>query len=358
MDISKKMDQKLDFESPVHQQINRLLGVIDTFKGSWKVLEQTKSGYLKELRKIATIESTGSSTRIEGATLTDEEVEKLLRSVKISKLEKRDEQEVVGYYEALEIILENHEEIPLTQSYIHQLHGILLKHSGKDQTHKGRFKNLSNQVVANYPDGTQRTIFRTTEPHLTASEMEVLLSWTTERLKEQDLHPLLIVSTFVYEFLSIHPYQDGNGRLSRLLTTLLLMKLGYGFVQYVSFEHVVEGKKEAYYRALMDGQKNRYNDLERIDRWILFFLESLIELTKRLEAKYDTYSRLKVVLNERQQQIVAYVRKKETAQINELENNLENYSRNTIKKDLAYLVNEGILLKTGAGRGVRYHLKN
>lgn len=357
MDMSNKMNLKLDFESPVHQQVNRFLGDIDTFKGSWKVLEQTKSGYLKELRKIATIESTGSSTRIEGATLTDKEVEKLLNSVKISKLDKREEQEVVGYYEALEIILENHEEIPLTQSYIHQLHGILLKHSDKDQVHKGRFKNLSNQVVANYPDGTQRTIFRTTEPHLTASEMEALIIWTNDRLREQDLHPLLIVSTFVYEFLSIHPYQDGNGRLSRLLTTLLLMKLGYGFIQYVSFEHVVESKKEAYYRALMDGQKNRYNERERIDRWTLFFLESLRDLTKRLETKYDTYSRLKVVLNERQQQIVAYIKKKETAQISQIETGMENYSRNTIKKDLAYLVGEGILLKTGAGRGVRYHIK-
>lgn len=351
------MNRKLDFESLVHQKINRLLGVIDTFKGSWNVLEQTKSGYLKELRKIATIESTGSSTRIEGATLTDEEVEKLLRSVKISKLDKREEQEVVGYYEVLEIILENHREIPLTQSYIHQLHGILLKHSDKDQTHKGRYKNLSNQVVANYPDGTQRTIFRTTEPHLTASEMEALLLWTNERLREQDLHPLLIVSVFVYEFLSIHPYQDGNGRLSRLLTTLLLIKLDYGFVQYLSFEHVVESKKEAYYRALMDGQKNRYSDRERIHGWVLFFLECLVELTVRLEAKYETYRKLKVFLNERQQQIVAHVREKETAQISELENSLGNYSRNTIKKDLAYLVNEGILLKTGAGRGVRYHIK-
>lgn len=357
MDISKKMNRKLDFDSPVHQKINRLLGVIDTFKGSWKVLEQTKSGYLKELRKIATIESTGSSTRIEGATLTDREVEKLLKSVKISRLEKREEQEVVGYYGALETILENHGEIPVTQGHIHQLHGILLKHSDKDQAHKGRFKNLSNQVVANYPDGTQRTIFRTTEPHLTASEMEALIGWTGERLREQDLHPLLTVSTFVYEFLSIHPYQDGNGRLSRLLTTLLLMKLGYGFIQYVSFEHVVESKKEAYYRALMEGQKNRYSERERIDRWTLFFLESLVELTRRLETKYDTYSRLKVVLNERQQRIVACVEERETAQIKEIENSLGDCSRNTVKKDLAYLVGEGFLLKTGAGRGVRYHIK-
>lgn len=351
------MNRKLDFESPVHHKINRLLSIIDTFKGTWNALEQSKSGYLKELRKIATIESIGSSTRIEGATLTDEEVEKLLRSVRIGKLEKRDEQEVVGYYEALEIILENYEDIPLTQRYIHQLHGILLKHSDKDQTHKGRFKNMANQVVANFPDGTQRIIFRTTEPHLTASEMESLLLWTNDRFQQEDLHPLLILCTFVYEFLSIHPYQDGNGRLSRLLTTLLLMKLDYRFVQYISLEHVIESKKEAYYSALIDGQKNRYNEQERIDKWILFFLESLIELTKRLETKYDTYSNLKVVLNERQQQIVACIKEKETAPIRVIEKSLVNYSRNTIKKDLAWLVNEGILLKTGAGRGVRYHIK-
>ena len=144
MDTPNKINNKLDFKSTVYQQINQLLSVIDIFKGYWKILEQTKSGYLKELRKIATIESIGSSTRIEGATLTDTEIEKLLKSVKISKLETRDKQEVIGYYDALEIILENYNDILLNQSYIHQLHGILLKHSGKDQTHKGRFKNLSN----------------------------------------------------------------------------------------------------------------------------------------------------------------------------------------------------------------------
>jgi len=357
MDIPNKMNQKLNFETSVHQRINQLLGDIDTFKGSWKILEQIKSGYLKELRKIATIESTGSSTRIEGATLTDEEVEKLLKSVKINKLEKREEQEVVGYYEALEIILESYDDIPLTINYLHQMHGILLKHSHKDQTHKGKYKNLSNQVVANYPDGTQRTIFRTTEPHLTSGEMESLIKWVNDRFESKDLHPLIIVSTFVYEFLSIHPYQDGNGRLSRLLTTLMLMKLGYQFIQYVSFEHVIESRKEAYYRALMDGQKNRYNDQERIDKWMIFFLESLIELTSRLDVKYETYSKLKILLNERQQQIVAYIKEEQTAKIKGIEENLENYSRNTIKKDLAYLVNEGMIMKTGAGRGVKYHIK-
>ncbi|MBN1769510.1 MAG: hypothetical protein JXR50_08460 [Prolixibacteraceae bacterium] len=154
MDMSKSINNKLEFSGAVYQQITQKLSVIDSFKGNWKAIENSDSKYLKELRKIATIESIGSSTRIEGATLTDEEVAKLLKSVKITKLQSRDEQEVVEYYEALEVILENYRDIKLSERYIHHLHGILLKHSHKDQTHKGRYKNLSNQVVANYPDGT------------------------------------------------------------------------------------------------------------------------------------------------------------------------------------------------------------
>ena len=351
------MKQFLTFKPESQQRIMQQLSVIDTFKGSWSVLEQSKSNYLKELRKIATIQSIGSSTRIEGAELTDQEVEKLLSSVKINKLEKRDEQEVIGYYETLEVILENYSDIPLSESYVHQLHGMLLKHSHKDQPHKGKFKNLSNQVAAEYPDGTKRIIFNTTEPHLTGVEMEALLTWVNERLDQQDVHPLLIVSTFVYEFLSIHPYQDGNGRLSRLLTTLLLLKLDYQFVQYVSFEHLIENKKEEYYKALMSGQKNRYQPDEQIDEWTIYFLDRLIELTKKLEEKYRTYSQLKTVLNPRQQLVLDYIQTEGTVQLKDLNESLKKYSRNTLKKDLTYLVDQGLIIRTGAGRGTRYIVK-
>jgi Fic family protein len=357
MDISKKINQRLDFSSAVYQKLSQKLSIIDTFKGTWQALEREQGGYLKELRKIATIESIGSSTRIEGATLTDKEVENLLKSVKINKLETREEQEVVGYYEALQVILDNYRDIDLTERYIHQLHSILLKYSEKDQAHKGKYKSLSNQVVANYPDGTQRIIFQTTQPHLTPHEMKALISWTRERMEKQDLHPLLMSGTFAYEFLSIHPYQDGNGRLSRLLTTLLLLKMDYEFIQYVSFEHVIESRKQAYYQALMAGQKNRNTEAERIDSWLEFFLDCLIRLKGRLEEKYETYSKLKVALNERQKQVLNYVREKETARIGEIETALEKYSRNTLKKDLSWLVEEGLLIRTGSGRGVRYHIK-
>src|SRR4051794_25157537 len=124
MDISHKIKSQLDFSSTVYQQITQQLSIIDSFKGSWKTLGRPESRYLKELRKIATIQSIGSSTRIEGVILTDEEIARLLKSVKITKMKSRDEQEVIGYYEVLEIIVDNYTEIPLEEQYIHQLHGI------------------------------------------------------------------------------------------------------------------------------------------------------------------------------------------------------------------------------------------
>jgi Fic family protein len=355
MDISNKIDQKLEFGSKKYLHLSKLLSEIDTFKGSWQEIEHKESRYLKELRQMATVASVGSSTRIEGVKMTDAEIEKLLKSVKINKLEKRDEQEVVGYYEALQIILENYGDIELVERYIHQMHGILLKHSGKDEAHKGRYKQLSNKVVANYPDGTQKVIFNTTEPHLTQGEIQQLLTWTNEAIKAEEIHPLMIVGTFVYEFLSIHPYQDGNGRLSRLLTTMLLMQQGYDFVQYVSFEHVIESRKDEYYRALMQGQKDRNTDKEKIDDWLKFFLECMIDLTEKLEKKYSTYSKLKLELNDRQKAILAIIEKEETTKIGVIEKTLSTESRNTIKKDLSYLLKEGLILRTGSGRGVQYH---
>jgi Fic family protein len=353
MDISKK----IEFGSAVYQQMMQQLSIIDSFKGSWKTIELQQSKHLKELRKIATIESIGSSTRIEGVTLTNTEVEKLLKSVKIRKLKTRDEEEVVGYYEVLQIILNNYESIKLTENYLHQLHSILLKYSSKDQRHKGRYKNLSNKVVANYPDGTQRTIFKTTEPHLTAAEMQTLIAWAQERFKKNDTHPLITIAVFVYEFLSIHPYQDGNGRLSRLLTTLLMVQQDYKFIQYVSFENIIEIRKDDYYRALMDGQKNRGKVTERIDKWILFFMECMVILTQRLEAKYATYSQIEKGLNERQQKIIQLLKRNRKAQIKDIDKAFPDYSRNTLKKDIALLLNEGLVIKTGDGRSVTYHPK-
>ncbi|TPV31844.1 Fic family protein [Paucihalobacter ruber] len=346
---------KIAFQPAIFQEIIQKLSQIDLFKGKWDLIENKEKRYLKELREIATIQSIGSSTRIEGATLTDDEVKQLLKSLHINNLDKREEQEVVGYYEALELILENYNEIDLSERYLHQLHSILLKYSSKDQRHKGQYKSLSNQVVANYPDGGQKIIFKTTEPHLTAGEMQELIEWTNHQLEEKKLHPAFITAIFVYEFLSIHPYQDGNGRLSRLLTTLLLLKQGYNFIAYVSFEHEVENRKDMYYRVLMETQKHRETDEELLDKWVIFFLDCLINLTGKLNAKYEIYNNLKVGTNDRQKEVIEYINEQRTIQIMDLAKDLPQYSRNTLKKDLQYLVKEGLILTTGLGRGVRYH---
>jgi Fic family protein len=165
----------------------------------------------------------------------------------------------------------------------------------------------------------------------------------------------MLTAAFTYEFLSIHPYQDGNGRLSRLLTTLLLMKQGYGFVQYISFEHVIEARKDDYYRALMAGQKDRYQEEERIGEWVFYFLECMVTLVERLKTKYETYNKLERDLNDRQQRVLAFLKEKKKARIGEVDEAFPDYSRNTLKKDLAELVKEGLLIRTGERKGARYH---
>ncbi len=212
------------------------------------------------MRKIATIESIGSSTRIEGETLTDQEVKELLKDIKITKLKTRDEQEVIGYYEVLELIYDNYADIRLSENYIKQLHQMLLKYSIKDERYRGTYKFLTNKVVATHPTGEQRTIFATTEPAWVATEMQELTEWTNEQLEYKSIHPLIIIASFIYDFLSIHPFQDGNGRLSRLLTTLCLLQNNYSFIQYISLENHIEQNKKAYYEALND-QFKQYDAL-------------------------------------------------------------------------------------------------
>jgi Fic family protein len=349
-------ENKLDFDFKINHLVLKLIGRIDSFRGKWEVLEGKESKYLQELKKIATIESIGSSTRIEGSKLSDDEVRALINDIKIRELESRDKQEVFGYYEALKIIYENFQTIPLSESYIKQIHAILLKYSEKDTHHRGRYKNLSNKVVATYPNGAQKIIFNTTEPYLVSNEMENIIKWTNEQISEKALHPLIAIGLFVYEFLSIHPFQDGNGRLSRLFANLLLIKSGYDFIEYVSFEHVIEERKKEYYRALMEGQKNRNTENEIISDWIIFFLESIAILIQKLEVKYEVFKKKGSYLNNRQEEILNYIEENQPCKIGDISSHLQKYSINTLKKDLIYLLNEKRISKLGQKKGTLYFL--
>lgn len=348
------MEKKLHFDFETNQIIIKKIARIDSFTGKWQITKLQKSQYLRELKFISTIQSIGSSTRIEGSTLTDIEVEKLVKDIKISKITSRDEEEVIGYYETLELVFEEFKDIEITEANIRHLHSLLLKYSKKDKHHKGNYKQITNKVVAIYSTGLQKTIFNTTEPHLTAMEMQEIVDWTNAKLNSKEIHPLIVIATFVYEFLSIHPFQDGNGRLSRLLTTLLLLKTNYTFIEYISFENLIEQKKKEYYKALMNAQKHRYSKKELIKDWMLFFLSALEILIIRFEKKYDLFKETGGYSNDRQKKIVAFIKKTKLAKISDIQNNFQDIPMNTLKKDVLYLLQNSLIGKIGKFKATIY----
>lgn len=350
------MESKLSFNFKTNQEILKIIGFIDGFRGKWNQIEGKESRYLNELRQVATIESIGSSTRIEGSKMSNEEVEDFVKSIKITSFKSRDEQEVFGYYDTLNLVLESFDSIDISENHIHQLHKTLLNKSKKDARHRGKYKTLSNKVVANYPDGSQKVIFNTTEIHLVQSEMKSIIEWTNNSINNEEIHPLIAIATFIYEFLSIHPYQDGNGRLSRLLTTLLLTKSNYDFVQYASVEYEIEKQKKEYYKALMAGQKNRYSKKEKIDKWVIFFLSILKQTTQKLELNYQEIKDKKSYLNQRQIKALNFIKENEPIKIRDLTKSLNEFTPYILKKDIKYLVDEGLIKQIGKGKATTYIL--
>jgi Fic family protein len=307
---------------------------------------------LSALRKVATVESIGSSTRIEGSKLTDREVEKLLSHLVIQSFETRDEQEVAGYAELMDLVFNAWRDIPFNENQIKQLHQNLLRHSAKDARHRGQYKTNSNSVAAFDENGVQiGIVFETASSFDTPRLMVELLTWVKDERNKAALHPLLIIAIFVVVFLEIHPFQDGNGRLSRVLTTLLLIQAGYAYVPYSSLESVIELNKEAYYLASRQTQGSIRTDAPNWHLWLVFFLRSLAEQVRRLEKKVEHERFVLATLPELSLQIVEFVREHGRVTIGDTIS-LTGVSRNTLKQHFRNLVERGHLNQHGAGRGV------
>jgi Fic family protein len=337
-------------------EILSLIAEIDEFKGAWRALGQIAPEQLSSLKQIATIESIGSSTRIEGSKLSDQEVEVLLSNLEIKKFKSRDEQEVAGYAEVMNLIFQNYDHISLTENYIKQFHRDLLQYSEKDDWHRGSYKKSPNHVEAFDSDGKRLGIvFETASPFDTPFRMEELVSWARQAYKEKKIHPLLITSVFVVVFLAIHPFQDGNGRLSRLLTTHLLLNAGYAYVPYSSLESVVEKSKEGYYLALRQTQGTLNTDVQNWQPWVSFFLKSLQQQKKKLEVKIEREKLLLGQLPELSLKIVGLIKSRGRATISDVVT-LTNANRNTVKKHLGSLINAQHLKKYGIGKGTWYSI--
>ena len=337
-------------------EILGLITQIDEFKGAWRALGTLAPDRLSALRRVATIESIGSSTRIEGSKLSDREVERLLSNLQIKSFATRDEQEVAGYAEVMALVFSSWPEVTLTENHIKQLHRDLLVYSEKDERHRGSYKTAPNSVVAFDENGVQvGIVFETATPFDTPRLMTELVTWIQEERQTGRLHPLLLIGLWVVVFLEIHPFQDGNGRLSRVLTTLLLLQAGYAYVPYASLESVIEQNKEAYYLALRQTQGTIRTEAPNWQPWLLFFLRSLAEQVRRLNQKVEREKLVLAVLPELSLKIVEFAREHgRITMANAIR--LTGTSRNTLKQHFRALVEQGQLKQHGSGRGAWYGL--
>lgn len=340
-----------NFKLNIDWNLINLISEIDRFDANWTAIERKEGQSLKELKSIATVRSVGASNRIEGNKMSDEEVDVLLQEIDITKLTDRDSQEVVGYFEVLDLISESYESISVTENHIKSLHNSLMKYSAKDQWHKGNYKMHSNAVEASFPDGTRQIIFQTTEAGFaTEDAIRQLINWYNS---ETEVHTLIKVASFIYDFLSVHPFQDGNGRISRLISTLLLLKNGYKWIQYVSFEHEIENRKNEYYQVLRSFQAQRPN--EDVTDWIMFFLNCLSNIQSQLMIKLQK-SGLETQLSSKEKSIYTIIQNRPNIQSGEISEKL-GIPAPTVKRILSELLKKGLIEKQGKGRNVSYTIK-
>ena len=340
----------------VTQELLALLSEIDEFKGAWRALGTIAPERLNAIRRVATIESIGSSTRIEGSRLTDREVERLLGNLEIKRFGTRDEQEVAGYANVMETVFRSWSDIPVTENLIKQLHRDLLGYSDKDERHRGKYKKLRNDVGAFDADGKMiGIVFETATPFDTPQRMTELVAWLNQARELRRLHPLLIIAVFIVVFLAIHPFQDGNGRLSRVLTTLLLLQAGYAYVPYSSLESMIENSKEGYYLALPQTQTTVRTDAPNWQPWLLFFMRALQQQKRRLAVKVEREKNALAVLPELAVKILDYVRDQGRVTTRDIVRE-HGASPNTLKATFASLVEKGLLVRHGAGRSIWYGL--
>lgn len=347
-----RFDLRFQYLSP---RILSAIARIDELKGMWIAGAKLNPVVLGRLKQSVLITSTGASTRIEGARLSDEDIEKLMRGISIEKFADRDKQEAQGYFELLQNVFNSWESLSFNESLIKHFHKELLKHVEKDKLHRGEYKKTENKVHMIDAQGKSVGIlFDTTPAYLTPSSMQELVEWTQQALKEKKYHPFLIIGNFVVEFLQIHPFQDGNGRLSRILTNLFLLKVGYLYMLYVSHEKLIEDNKPEYYLALRTSQKTFKAGEEDITSWLTFFLKIIL---KQSEMAVDLLSveNIEKTLSAKQLTVWKYLQEVTQASPLEIAKHA-GIARPTVNQVVNKLIRLKKVERIGLGRSTRYRI--
>lgn len=348
--MQNRLDKRLqNIPSDIWLKINK----IDELKGQWIAGAKLSPQVLGRLKRSVLITSTGASTRIEGAKLSDEDIEKMMRGLSVQKFTDRDVQEVKGYYELLNNVFDSWKSIKLSENTIKHFHNELLKYVDKDKGHRGEYKKQENKVhMINEAGESVGVLFDTTPAYLTPKEMQELIDWTTNELTEEKYHPLLTIGNFLVEFLNIHPFIDGNGRISRVLTNLLLLKTGYAYTPYISHEKLVEVNKPDYYIALRRSQKTIKTKKENVTPWLNFFLDIVLEQSKQA---VDLLSKenIEKLLSPKQLAVWEYLNTVDEASPAEISKEA-NVARPTINQAVDKLLRLKKIERIGLGRSTRY----
>ncbi len=342
---------------PLTLEVISKIALLEELKGVWKGGITINHKILGRLKKSVIITSTGASTRIEGSQMSDAQIEKFLNALKSNPPENRDEEEVAGYADLLSRVFDNWQKLHLSEALILQFHEILLHYSEKDILHKGKYKTKENLVVAKNTHGEQIIIFEPTPAWLTKKEMDDVLFWTEQAYLEKHFPSVLIIANFIFEFLAIHPFTDGNGRLSRALTNVLLLQSGYEYVPYVSLEEIIEEKKDEYYASLRQTQKYHKTDRENINDWLNFFLDVLIIQAQKARELMENDDPTKL-LSGRQIEVYALFDKVNSWAVKDIKEQLPDIPEVTIKQVLSRLVSLKLVERMGLGRSTRYFISH
>jgi Fic family protein len=357
-----RLDKRLLFNQNESAEVYALIAKIDAIKGQWQIERKLSPQLISRLMISVLITSAGASTRIEGSKLTDEEVKALYENMRIKKFKTRDEQEVAGYLELLKKIFDSYKKnksekagLRFSEGLIKSFHKEALKYSAKDSRHKGEYKFGPNRVEARDAQGNVvGVIFDPTPPHLVAKEMLELAEWTIESLKDEKKNRLLVIANFVFEFLAIHPFQDGNGRTSRVLSVLLLLDSGYSFIPFISHESLIENNKAEYYIALNKAQKTWKTKQENILPWVLFFLNTVLKQGE-LSLKLLTKENVEEFLSEKQLQVWQYALSVSVFQRGDAIRATKLNAR-TVEEAIKKLLRMNKLKKLGESKATRYEV--
>lgn len=326
-------------------EVINYLSLIHEYKGKQSSYLQQKPSELERLVEIAKVQSTEASNSIEGIRTTETRLRQLMNEKTTPR--NRDEKEIAGYRDALNIVHENFEYIPLTPNYILQLHKILLSHT--DSSFGGSFKNVQNYISAIDAEGKRFTLFTPLAPYETPEAMQEICDEYNRAVGEGKVDPLLIIPVFIHDFLCIHPFLDGNGRMSRLLTTLLLYRAGYAIGKYISLEAKIAKNKDAYYDALEDSQIGWHEQQDNPTAFVKYLLSAIIAAYRDFDDRMQIVS--PTSLDTVKKAIVSKLGKFTKKDILEF---CPSLSASTVERHLKKLTAEGYISRHGAGKNTFY----